>query len=365
MVMAALVLCALTALGAEPRWRVQYFHDEDDSSLVIIDLKFPSPRRGLAAGTLAEKGSIKPVMVSTNDGGRTWSTEKLKEIPVSMFFLNDSLGWMVTTQGIWRTDEAGRQWRKISSRKGILRIYFLNANRGFAVGPQRTILETVNGGVTWTTSSVAEKLATSKTNTVLAAIDFLAGRFGLIAGWSHAPRRDHMRVPDWMDPQEALKRRERPGTTVLLETRDAGASWTPQVVSMFGRITEVLLCPKGIALSLVEFDNAFEWPSEVFQVDLRTGKSDRVYREKDRVVTGMYLAPEGVGYLATIDCTPTLHSSPIPTKVRVYRSADLENWHEMPVDYRTVAHRATLAAADSSHIWMATNTGMILKLETD
>ncbi len=79
----------------------------------------------------------------------------------------------------------------------------------------------------------------------------------------------------------------------------------------------------------------------------------------------MYLDPEGVGYLATIDCTPTLHSSPIPTKVRVYRSADLKNWREMPVDYRTVAHRATLAAADSSHIWLATNTGMILKLETN
>jgi hypothetical protein len=35
----------------------------------------------------------------------------------------------------------------------------------------------------------------------------------------------------------------------------------------------------------------------------------------------------------------------------------------MDVDYRAVAQRATFAAADAEHIWLATDAGMILALE--
>ena len=46
--------------------------------------------------------------IATNDGGAHWEPMKLDEHPVSLFFLNDSLGWMVTEKGIWRTDEGGQ-----------------------------------------------------------------------------------------------------------------------------------------------------------------------------------------------------------------------------------------------------------------
>jgi len=45
------------------------------------------------------------------------------------------------------------------------------------------------------------------------------------------------------------------------------------------------------------------------------------------------------------------------------KSSNLKVWEEMPVDYRAVAQRATLAAPDEHHLWVATDTGMILALE--
>ena len=34
----------------------------------------------------------------------------------------------------------------------------------------------------------------------------------------------------------------------------------------------------------------------------------------------------------------------------------------MAVDYRAVAHSAIIAGPDENHVWIATDTGMILKL---
>jgi hypothetical protein len=46
----------------------------------------------------------------------------------------------------------------------------------------------------------------------------------------------------------------------------------------------------------------------------------------------------------------------------VLTSDDLTNWTEMMVDYRAVAHAALITGPDDKHVWIATDTGMILKL---
>ena len=56
---------------------------------------------------------------------------------------------------------------------------------------------------------------------------------------------------------------------------------------------------------------------------------------------------------------------PIPGKVKILTSDDLENWTEMAVDYRAVAHSAIIAGPDENHVWIATDTGMILRLVTE
>jgi hypothetical protein len=49
--------------------------------------------------------------------------------------------------------------------------------------------------------------------------------------------------------------------------------------------------------------------------------------------------------------------------VRVKQSTDLLVWRELEVDYRAVAKRATLAVSPNGSVWLACDTGMILKLE--
>jgi len=59
-----------------------------------------------------------------------------------------------------------------------------------------------------------------------------------------------------------------------------------------------------------------------------------------------------------------LNSLPIPGKVRMLRSTspNLDQWQEVPVDYRAVAGTVVLAGPDPDHLWAATDTGMILHL---
>ena len=101
-----LLLVTLASAHAAPRWEVRYFYDKDRSSLDIVDLCFPSAERGIAAGIITGHGEdARGVAAVTSDGGRNWSLAPLKDTPQSLFFLNDSLGWMVTGKA------CGRPWR--------------------------------------------------------------------------------------------------------------------------------------------------------------------------------------------------------------------------------------------------------------
>jgi hypothetical protein len=165
-----------------------------------------------------------------------------------------------------------------------------------------------------------------------------------------------------MEPEKATRRREWPGVSVSLETRDAGRTWKPTTVSNFGQITSIHLAPDGRALAVVEFQNAFPYPGEVYGISWKDGKSGRVFREKDRVVTDSALVDGGPAFLAAIE-QPSVLRSPIPGRLHMLTSTDLKQWKEMAVDYRASARRAVMAAVDASNAWVATDTGMILKLE--
>ena len=134
-------------------------------------------------------------------------------------------------------------------------------------------------------------------------------------------------------------------------------------MSLFGQITRATLSEEGWGLGLIEFSAAFDWPSEVFLLNWKTGAPKRVYREKQRKVTDVAIAgPAGPSYLAAVEHFGTLQQIPIPRKVVILRSDDAEHWAEMPVDYRATARRVLLAAAGPNSVWAATDTGMILKL---
>ncbi|MGA2579403.1 MAG: hypothetical protein ABSH24_25615 [Bryobacteraceae bacterium] len=345
------------------KWRIAYFYDKDNSSLVINDVQFPSPARGVAAGYLEDKGDSKPVSVTTDDGGAHWTVSKLKQIPVSLFFLNDKLGWMVTPEGIFRTADAGREWREIpKSPKLLMKVYFLNESRGFAIGAHKLAYQTEDGGMTWEPIAAAAEPHTDPEYTVYNNITFVTAKTGLINGFSAPPRVRESGKPDWLDPEDATARREWPHLSIMLDTRDGGKTWSPSTASMFGRITRGCFLPAGRGLGLIEFTDTFKWPSEVHLIDGITGKSSIVYNAPDRAITDVLLLPSGTGFLAGVEVVGKLQHTPIPRKLKILRSEDLNDWQEMDVDYRATAVRAMLRVAGDGSLWVATDTGMILKL---
>ncbi|MEO7652647.1 MAG: hypothetical protein ABIZ80_19480 [Bryobacteraceae bacterium] len=360
------LLLGLTSLAAPAfceRWQMQYFYDEDKTSLSIVDIKFPSARRGIAVGYTEERDSMKPVSLITDDGGAHWTLSPIKEQPLSLFFFNDSLGWMVTAKGIWQTEEAGRTWRKKKAPQGIIRVYFTTPDRGWAIGIKNQVYTTTSGGDAWEKLAVVETIKARAEFTTYAAIDFTGSEIGLIAGWNRPPRRTDSFVPEWADPQSASHRRAWPGITIVLDTRDGGTNWTPTTASIFGQVTQVRLTPQGGGLALIEHPGTFEYPSEVTLLNWKTGKSTSAYRDPARHVTDIGIVAQGAMYIAAVEQTGRLHATPIPTKVILLKSDDSgEHWTEQDADYRAVARAVRLAISPAGGVWAATDTGMILKL---
>jgi hypothetical protein len=367
-----LLLLFLPPLYAQ-RWTIQYFYDEPRSELTIADLAFPTPQRGVAVGWTKERGhNPKPVSLATIDGGERWTPTPLQDVPRSLFFLNPSAGWMVGESAIWFTDD-GRAWRKIGDQGKpdkklkptppgglIMRVWFLDAQHGYAAGYQKTVFQTSDGGHTWKPLPDAAKPPGNQAFTAYSQIAF-DGPLGLIVGVSIPPRNDLGPFPSWMEPERASKQRERLTETLVLQTRDKGSSWTATHTPLFGLITALRMTGPD-ALDVFSYGPSSEWPAEVFQLDLTTGASKSVFREKSRKVTDVALFAGHTAFLAAVEPTGSLNTVPIPGKVKILTSSDLAAWKEMQVDYRAEATTLMLAGPDAHHLWAGTDTGMILRL---
>jgi hypothetical protein len=357
-------LVCLIAQAAERHWEIQYSYRQVDSALSINDFLFTSETRGIVCGfTTDRRGKENPLVLTPRDGGALWAETPVKEAGLSLFFLDDSTGWMVTDKGVWETAESGRSWTKLKTApSGLLRVWFLDKKHGFAAGLEKRVFETTNGGDTWTLLPISAEAQGDATYTTYGEIAF-SGNNGIISGWNIPPRRGG---PDWMETERAGKRPQLPNLTILLQTIDAGKTWTKSEASLFGQITRISMAPQGVALGLIEYRDEFEYPSEVYRVNTRRdGSSDSVFRDKTRAITDVRtFAESNRALIAGFETEGTIYRSPIPGKLKVLTSDDLENWQEMKVDYRAVAHRAMIAGPDEKHLWIATDTGMILKLVT-
>jgi hypothetical protein len=350
--------------SASPRWALQYFYDKDQETFQINDFRLVTASHGIAVGWVTErKGKLKPMSVITTNGGVKWDPQPLPDVGLSTFFLNDSLGWLVGEKGIYRTEEGGRDWKKISKLKNnveVNRVYFKDENHGWAACQKKIVLETKDGGKSWDELKVASEPNATPEYTSYNWIEFVTPKDGMIVG-SSVPPRPGENQPAWMDPEGASKRREWPTLTITLETRDGGETWKPQTAPAFGQATRFRTGSTGSSVVLIRFSNAFEWPSEVYLV--KQGKAGtRIYRQSDRVVTDCaWLAPGRV-VLAAIEPPGKLHQLPIPGKLHMLTSDDMTTWTEMKVDYRAFGNNALLSVPGPDLGWVATDTGQIFRL---
>ncbi len=350
------------SLSAAEKWRMQYFYDKDESAVAFTDLQCPSAKRCIASGILQEGKRDQGVVVVTADGGANWTLEDVKEHPISLFFLNEQKGWMVTDRGIWETVETGRTWKKIKDQKELARVYFLDEKHGFAVGAAKTVLETLDGGRNWTPVSEADKAPTSADNTVYHWIAFADPKHGIIIGsWELPPTPGE--VPDWMLPERARRRHQFPSVTILLQTTDGGKTWTLTSTSLEGALTKFLYGAPGEGFALLQFPDSAQRAAELFRMDLDTKKNTSVYQDPMRPARDFAVLPDGEIIVAAVEKPGKANNLPIPGKLKMMRSGSLKTWLNMDVDYRAVAGRAILATPDSNNMWVATDTGMILKLQ--
>ena len=351
---------------AAQQWQAQYIYDKADSTMRLADLQFASATRGVAVGMIETRSGRrfvegrKYVAVVTADGGAHWDLVPVKDPPISLFFLNEQRGWMVTTKGIWVTTEAGKSWRKLEkSPKDIERVCFLDENHGYAVGSNQGVFVTHDAGKSWEPLPEAKKLPGNRQYSRFNWISFATPQLGIITGRNVPPDPRAPKFPGWMDPESAVAHRELPHLSLALQTQDGGKTWKSSSSSIFGAISRVRFTGPTTGISLIEYSEAFMFPSEVFRLRWPEGGSESIFRDKDCGITDVWLMPDGKAYLAGVRFRGRLRAAG-PGKVEVLESNG-GTWRYMDVDYRAVASRAYLAGAEG-HLWLATDEGMILRL---
>ncbi len=349
---------ALVPASTIPQWRIKFFHDQNDSGIDFSELVLPAPGTIRAFGVFGEVGKRpRGVMVHSTDGGKSWATIKLPELPVSADFVDARNGWMVARDAVYRTLDGGLTWKRSAKLKGVLRVKFLTEQRGFAVGFPKAVWSTGDGGVTWAPVAAAQLPAARAENSTYSTITFRDGRRGIITGSSRPPRRDASPLPPWMDP--ATQQRQVPTSILVLETNDGGQTWTQAASSAFGQLGRVAFSKTGGGLGLMEYTGgSFAYASEV----LNLSNSKSAFADQGRAIQDIAFDGGDRAWIAGIAAAGTLNQLPIPAKVVVLQSIDLQHWYSVPVDYRAVANRVRMAF-DGETGWLVTDGGMILTLE--
>ncbi|MBN8733805.1 MAG: hypothetical protein J0L64_24935 [Acidobacteria bacterium] len=346
----------------QPAWNTVYHFDEDERQLAFLDLSFYSSRAGMAIAALSDRGNVKPAALRTTDGGATWTLVPLKPRATSIQFLDESNGWLAADNGIYKSTDAGQSWRRVFRNNNLLRVRFATHERGYAAGDGGTVLETQDGGKTWKPLAATSGLKTPKERTVYDWIELPNSTVGFISGnYQPEQRRRRNDLPAWIDPPAAMRRRQTPSLSLVLQTIDGGKLWKPMSSSILGRISRLSIGQRGLGLSLVEFEDSFDYPSEVYLLNLTGGKTDRIYRDAERHITDLLVLPDNTFLLAGYETPGRLRTAPIPGKVHILHGDASGKWTPTPVDYRATARNVRLVPSPSGAVFALTDTGMILR----
>jgi len=126
-------------------------------------------------------------IVRTSDGGKTWDTRfTFTEgvVPFDVFFLDAQKGWAVGRGGvILHTEDSGFSWQELSNvGLDIGSVYFVDASKGWIIarGPICSIYHTEDGGITWI------KQYETQLNTYLSSgMYFINELKGWVLGWAN------------------------------------------------------------------------------------------------------------------------------------------------------------------------------------
>ena len=347
-------------------WKLRYQFDELGKRCQLQDFAMPTPQLGLAPVLIEEEedGDINARLLLTRDGGKTWTQQKCDKNPQGAFVLDSVNAWYVASEKIVATRDGGQKWEKFKlPSRGVTQLWFATPQSGIAFGLGKVFYRTADGGRTWSAVPESESLGLQSPQTYLRSVAMLPSGAGLLVGDSTAAPQEDAALPDWMTPESALRRKALPGTAVLFQTHDGGKTWSGQLSSAFGALRRVRMGPSRGAV-VFQYRESFAWPSELFLLDLRTGKNWTILRRKDLVIHDTLLFSDGSVLAAATQPTGRLRNSPVPGKLRIFWSPDVTAWFEMKVDYRAVGNSATFSPCSDGSIWLATDEGAIVQLSS-
>jgi len=135
-------------------WTLQNY----DESYPLMSVFFISEQKGFAVGGYYNSTGV---LLSTSDGGQSWDIQNQTNPLNTVFFINDSIGWISGYEVILKTTDAGNNWEIIFEYgyEYYGDIYFLDENNGYIiyVGSvpycANVVKRTTDGGYTWQTGS--------------------------------------------------------------------------------------------------------------------------------------------------------------------------------------------------------------------
>jgi photosystem II stability/assembly factor-like uncharacterized protein len=350
----------LPAADLSSTWQRSFFFDKPKADFAIADFACPSRSMCLAVGRIEQLAQLPyPYGVITRDGGDHWTPCRPPDFPISLFFLNDQMGWMVTERGIWQTRDAAAHWKKVKSGLGFLAVFFTGPEHGWLVGQRRQFEETSDGGAHWTAvPRVADDLARPPANIVFEYVHFSDSLHGVVVGevsWT-----PDSFPPAWVDPQTAQFRPPPDGGVSGCQTADGGRTWACGSVGLHQSLMAVAFPDADRGWLVFAPAKPTDVYTEVTERNWSAWKSIRLYHVDGARISDLSTGPGGRPVVAAVQVSGKLLDTPMPGRVRIFIGNDFSTLHEETVDYRAVARRITLASAGSE--WFAaTDTGMILR----
>jgi len=179
----------------------------------------------------------------TSDGGRSWKIRA--EIQVDGFhFIDLKEGWLAGSDGLRHTMDGGKIWMKVEVPKTTVfkDVFFINAQKGWAVGDLGIIIHTEDGGKNWDVQK-------SNTEDDLSRVQFISPEIGWVMGSSFVLRTTNggrswkrYEVGTWLRDMHFVDSSNGwvvsslpPG--IIYHTEDGGVSWKRQNHGIGAKLT--------------------------------------------------------------------------------------------------------------------------------
>ncbi|MFD2551437.1 YCF48-related protein [Bizionia sediminis] len=94
------------------------------------------------------------VILKTINGGTTWTEQATGVRALDIFFISESKGWAVGNLNSFYTNDGGNTWTTVqvgstAGSESLLAVYFISETKGWATG-YNYVYRTTDGGLTWT-----------------------------------------------------------------------------------------------------------------------------------------------------------------------------------------------------------------------